>query len=171
MAQALLYFAIFFAKIIEVSLMTMRVMLISRGEKLLGAVIGFVEVSIWLLVASRVIQDIQSDPLKMVVYALGFSCGIYAGTIVESKLAIGLSSVRVIVDSASSDLIAGSLREDGFGVTSFVGAGKESSKTMLLVLVKRKRIRAAIDKINRYAPDAVIAVDDTKAVQGGFLKK
>ncbi len=83
------YAFIFFAKIIEVALMTVRTVLITRGEKLYGSIIGFIEVTIWLYVTSSVLSGIKDDPIRMVVYALGFTCGNYVGCVIEEKLAIG----------------------------------------------------------------------------------
>ena len=42
------YAFIFFAKIMEVALMTVRTVLITRGEKLYGSIIGFIELKMTL---------------------------------------------------------------------------------------------------------------------------
>jgi uncharacterized protein YebE (UPF0316 family) len=63
----ILYLFIFFAKIFEVSLMTVRTVLITRGEKLWGSIIGFVEVILWLYLISNVLIGISENPVKMIV--------------------------------------------------------------------------------------------------------
>ena len=80
-----IYILIFSAKIIEVSLTTVRTVLITRGEKFYASLIGFVEVLIWLYVISSVIIGIDKEPLKMVTYALGFACGNYIGCIFKKN--------------------------------------------------------------------------------------
>ncbi|MCL2050787.1 MAG: DUF5698 domain-containing protein [Lachnospiraceae bacterium] len=95
--QILIYFLIFVAKLIEVALATVRNVLINRGEKLLGAVIGFFEVMIWIIVVSNVLGSLAEDPFKVLVYCLAFSCGNYLGVIIEGKLALGTALIQVMV--------------------------------------------------------------------------
>ncbi|MDR2547628.1 MAG: DUF5698 domain-containing protein [Lachnospiraceae bacterium] len=95
--QILIYFAIFAAKLIEVSLATVRNVLINRGEKLYGAMIGFVEVMIWIVVVSNVLAALSEDPLQALIYCLAFACGNYVGVIIEGKLAIGTACIQVMV--------------------------------------------------------------------------
>ncbi|MCL2718405.1 MAG: DUF5698 domain-containing protein [Lachnospiraceae bacterium] len=95
--QILLYLLIFLAKLIEVALATVRNVLINRGEKLLGAAIGFVEVMIWIIVVSNVLGSLAEDPVKALVYCLAFACGNYFGVIIEGKLAIGTACIQVMI--------------------------------------------------------------------------
>ena len=53
---------IFVARVFDVSLGTIRVHFIVRQKKSLAALTGFVEVMIFILIVSRVIQDIQHWP-------------------------------------------------------------------------------------------------------------
>lgn len=92
-----IYFAIFFAKLIEVPLATVRIVLINRGEKLKGSLIGFVEVLIWIVVVGNVLDSLSEDPIKALVYCLAFACGNYLGSIVEDKLAIGTACIQAVV--------------------------------------------------------------------------
>jgi uncharacterized protein YebE (UPF0316 family) len=95
--QILIYVAIFAAKLIEVALATVRNVLVKRGEQLMGALIGFVEVMIWIIVVSNVLSSLTEDPIKAIVYCLAFACGNYAGVILEGKLAIGTACIQVMV--------------------------------------------------------------------------
>ena len=94
--QILIYLLIFFAKLIEVALATVRNVLINRGEKVFGAIIGFVEVMIWIIVVSNVLGSLAEDPIKALVYCLAFSCGNYFGVIIEGKLALGTACIQVM---------------------------------------------------------------------------
>ena len=53
----LIYFLILAAKIVEISIGTTRIVLITRGERGLGAILGFFEVLIWLVLVSTVLKD------------------------------------------------------------------------------------------------------------------
>ncbi|WP_082023997.1 DUF2179 domain-containing protein [Clostridium polynesiense] len=166
------YLLIFIAKIIEVSLMTLRTVLITRGEKVYGAVIGVFEVAIWLVLVSSVLVGIQEDPIRMVVYALGFGVGNLLGSTLEEKLALGLVTINIIVADQDALKIAQILRERNLGVTTIEADGFKEHKKILMAHVKRKRKNEIIKLIENSGINSVISISDTKTVYGGYgLKK
>ena len=169
--QILMYFMVFAAKLVEVIFATVRVVLINRGEKLKGACIGFVEVLIWITVASQVLGSISEDPLKVIVYALAFSLGNYLGVMLEQKLAIGTASLQVIVQDEEKEALSGLLREKGYGVTALHGEGKDGPVNVLLIFVKRKLVQDAITLIRRQLPGAIITVNDVRQLRNGYMPK
>ena len=162
------YIAIFLAKILEVSLMTVRTVLITRGEKVYGSIIGFVEVVIWLYVVSAVLVGIKDDPIRMVVYALGFACGNYLGSFLEEKLALGILTINVIASQENGEKIASILRKENVGVTAVAAEGINEIKKMLVIHVKRKRKNEIIKLIESTALNCVISINDTRTVYGGY---
>ncbi len=167
----LLYIIIFFAKIIEVSISTIRLVFISKGERVKGAILGFVEIMIWLIVVSSVLNNITEDPLKMLIYAAAFSLGNYIGVTIESKIAVGLSSIQVVVNEKDGEVLADILREQGYGVTIIEGKGKNDSiKNLLFIQLKRKKIPEAVKLIKQNYPEAYITVNDIKSMVGGYIK-
>ena len=85
-----MYLFIFFGKIVEVAVATVRIVLINRGERVKGSITAFFEVSLWLVVTGTVLAGFQEDILRCVIFALAFALGNYAGSWIESKLAFGL---------------------------------------------------------------------------------
>lgn len=170
--QILIYFGIFFAKTVEVSLATIRTVLITRGEKLWGALIGFVEVVLWLYLVASIVTNVTEDPIKVIFYSLGFSFGNYVGTILEEKLALGLVTMNVIASKEDGMKLAEILREQNVGVTTIDGEGRIESKKILMVHIKRKKKNEVISIIENSGYNCVISVNDTKGVYGGYgLKK
>lgn len=167
----LLYIAIFLAKMVEVSLATLRYVYVGRGEKLLGACIGFVEVIIWVIVVSNVITSLTEDPLKAVFYCLGFACGTYLGVIIEDRLAIGTVCIQAMVPEENKDALSEALRGFGFGVTVISGEGKDGPTDILMIYLKRKSVQEAIDLIHSFGPNAMITVNDVRSLRNGFLRK
>lgn len=167
-----LYIVIFCAKIVEVTISTIRLVYINKGEKVKGAILAFVEILIWLVVVSSVLTNIAQDPIKIFVYAAAFSLGNYIGVTIESKIAVGLASIQVVVNEDSGEAMAEILRNQGFGVTIIDGRGKgDSKKNLLFVQLKRKRIPEAVKTIQQNSPEAYITVNDIKSMVGGFVKK
>lgn len=166
-----LYIIIFCAKIVEVSVSTVRLVYINKGERVKGAVLGFVEIMIWLIVVSSVLNNITEDPIKVFIYAAAFALGNYIGVTIESKIAIGLASIQAVVGEETGEKLAELLREQSFGVTIIEGKGKnDSKKNLLFIQLKRKKIPDAVKLIKQAAPSAYITVNDIKSMLGGYLK-
>jgi hypothetical protein len=100
-AWVVLPILIFLARVIDVSLGTLRIIFIARGRRKLAPLLGFFEVLIWIVVVSQVMQNLHS-PLSFIAYAAGFATGNYVGMWIEDKLAIGTLIVRVIVPQEAS---------------------------------------------------------------------
>jgi len=167
-----LYLFIFFGKIIEVAVSTVRLVLINRGERVKGAVAGFFEISLWIVVTGTVLVGFQEDIIRCVIFAFAFALGNYVGSWLEGKLAFGLCSIQVIVNKDEcADCVVQELRDNGFGVTMMEGEGKAGRREILLLHLKRKRIPAAISLIKSKLENAVITVNDVRVVNGGFIKK
>lgn len=171
MEGPLLYIIIFCAKIVEVSISTIRIVFVNKGERAKGAMLGFVEIMIWLVVVSSVLNNITEDPIKVFIYAAAFALGNYLGVTIESKIAVGLASIQVVVNGNDGEILADMLREQGYGVTIIEGKGKnESIKNLLFIQLKRKKIPEAVELIKQHNPEAYITVNDIKSRLGGYIK-
>ncbi len=167
-----IYFVIFFGKILEVTVATLRMVLINRGERVKGTIIAFFDILLWLIITGTVLDGFKEDPLRMVVFALAFAVGNYLGSWLENKLAFGLSSIQIIVpESPKSKQLADALRDCHFAVTVVKGTGRNGNRELLILHLKRKRIAEAIRIINTNFPGAVIAVNDSKAIRGGYIAR
>jgi uncharacterized protein YebE (UPF0316 family) len=156
-----------FAKIIEVSIRTVRTVLLIKGERRIAAIIGFFEILLWITVVTRVISDL-GDPLKAIVYALGFSIGIYVGSTLESKIGIGLSEIQVNVNTSQSEELVEELREEGFAVTEIKAEGQKTDRVILSLFVQRTKVNQIVYKITNIDPKAVITTSDIKPISGGY---
>lgn len=171
------YVMILLGKVLEVSVATVRIMLISRGEKTKGSILILLEVSLWLIITGTVLVGFQEDIIRCIVYIFACAIGSYVGSVIEGKLAFGLCSIQVIVaqdnmvhDNAAMDL-AETLRDNGFAVTIMEGRGKRGKRDILVLHLKRKRIPSAISIIKSKIENAVITVNDVKLIDGGFITK
>ena len=166
------YLFIFVGKITEVSLGTLRIVLINRGVRTAGALIAFVEIMIWLIVASSVLAGFTTDFLKGIVYALAYASGNYLGSWLDELLAFGLSSVQVVIpDIEKAKLVEEALRAKDFGVTSMNVHGRDCDHYMLTMTIKRKRLSEIIGWLEDNCESAVITVADIKSQRGGYFKK
>jgi len=173
MSGILLYLVILVFKTIEVSMATLRIVLITKDERLKGACIGFFEVILWVFLVSTVLTNITEDPFKVVVYALGFAIGNFVGSMIENKLAIGTTNIEAIVLKEHGKELSKKLREHGIAVTVVDALGMNHKREILIMHVQRKNARETVNLIKSYQENVVISINDIKPVYGGFkvLKK
>lgn len=154
--------AIFFMRIADVSIGTIRIIFVSRGNKMIAPVLGFFEVLIWILAITNIMQHLDNW-LCYVAWAGGFATGNYVGMIIEEKLALGISLIRVISKNDLSGL-SKSLNENGFGTTTIQARGKDNDVNMVYTIVKRKDIGYASAFIRQHQPQAFYTIEDVKYV-------
>jgi uncharacterized protein YebE (UPF0316 family) len=156
---------IFAARVIDVTLGTLRIIFISRGRRVLAPIMGFFEVLVWLLAISQIFKNL-TNPLCYVAYAAGFAGGSLLGIIIESKLALGTQIVRIITRSGAEDLIA-RLKDRGYGLTTFAGEGATGSVLMIFTIIKRKDLPELVGLIRTFHPKAFYTVEDVRMAREG----
>jgi len=165
----LLPLAIILARIIDVSIGTLRIILVSRGMKVLAPLLGFFEVLIWLVAISQIIQNL-SNWVNYVAYATGFALGNYIGMFLEERLAMGLVAIRIITQNDADDLIA-EIQKMNIGTTSLAAKGMRGHVRLIFTIIKRKDQQMVMDLIKKHNPLAFISVSDVRAVQEGYFPK
>ena len=160
---------IFFAKIVEVSLGTLRSILIVKGYRTPAVILALVEIMIWVFVASTVINGLTASPMKGIAYGFGFAAGVYFGSVLEQKLAFGKLLIQTIASASKSGEIADRVRELGCGVTTLNAKGKVENKTVLMVYTNRRGSQAIIDEIMAIDSTAMIVLNDVSTIAGGYI--
>jgi uncharacterized protein YebE (UPF0316 family) len=151
---------IFFARIADVSLGTLRTVAVIRGRRGTSWALGFVEVLIWVIVVSEVITTVKDNWVYAIAYALGFATGNFIGITIEQYFAFGEQVIRVFTRSGGT--IAARLRDQGFGVTEFEGRGKDGPVQILFVTVRRRLTAAVIGVARGIDPTCYYTVDDIR---------
>jgi len=157
---------IFFARILDVSLGTVRTIFTVKGKSLISALIGFIEVLVWFLVAREALSN-GVNIFIAISYSLGYSIGIYIGSILSKKLIKSNLNVQVITDNY--DLIS-ILRNKGFAVSVLDIKGKDSNKYMLIIGIHNNKRDLLIDEIKKHDKDAFIYMNETIYIQNGYMK-
>lgn len=160
---------IFAAKIVEVSLGTLRGILIVKGYRTPGVLLSLIEIIIWVFVASRVITGLVESPMKGIAYALGFSAGVYFGSLLEQKLAFGKLLVQTITSENLGKEIAAILREQGYGVTIVDARGIVEKRSIVMVYSNRRDSSQIIEIILKVDPAAMIVQNDVSTLLGGTI--
>ncbi|MEJ2307129.1 MAG: DUF5698 domain-containing protein, partial [candidate division WOR-3 bacterium] len=106
---------IFFSRAVDVSLGTMRIIFVSKGQRLLASLLGFFEILVWIIAITKIMQNITNF-FYYIVYAGGFAAGIYFGVLIEERIALGLVSIHDITAKGADKLLK-KLRKNNYGVT------------------------------------------------------
>lgn len=158
---------IFLGRMTDVTLGTIRIILISRGLRRVAPLVGFCEILVWLVVLTTVIEQLDR-PLNFIAYAGGFATGTYVGMLIESKIALGLLSVGVVTDDDASDLLA-RLRSARFGVTQFAARGLQGRVRFILTIVPRRDLDRLLDIVRSLHPHAFVTISDVRAASEGYI--
>ncbi len=167
MALIVIPFLIFIARIIDVSIGTLRVILVAKGMKLLAPLLGFFEVLIWLVAMGQILQNL-TNWVNYLAYAAGFAMGNYIGIAIENRLALGSVIVRVITSKSCDDLID-ELRKTEFGITTIDANGKYGPVKIIYMLISRHDLPGIISIINKFNPKAFYSVEDLRSVKEGVF--
>ncbi len=157
------------AKVIEVAISTLRIIFIGKGLRKPGTALALVEILLWVFIASRVITGMQETPLKGIYYSIGFALGVYLGSILENRLAVGKVLIQAVIMKDEANTVINALRENGHGVTSMDAHGKFKEREVLMIFANRKNKNEIINLIKSNDDDALVVANEVSYVQGGFV--
>ncbi len=160
-------FLIFLARVLDVSMGTVRVIFISRGFKYLSPVIGFFEILIWLLAIGQIMKNL-SNPACYIAYASGFAMGNYIGIQIADKLSLGVVLIRVITKRDASQLVE-LLKSAEYGVTSIDGHGTAEQVKVVFTIIPRKEVKRVVELIRRFNPEAFYSIEEVGFVEKGVF--
>ena len=149
-------------RICDVSIGTLRIVLIAKGNKYVAPVLGFFEILIWLLAISRIMQNLNNI-VYYIAYAGGFALGNLIGMIIEEKLAMGIISVKIITKKSALSLIE-TLKTGGYGITIVPGQGMEGEIHIVYTIIKRQNLDEVIQIIKKHNPMAFYMLEDIRFV-------
>ncbi len=161
------YLFIFFAKVLDVSMATIRMIMVVRGRRLQAAMIGFVEVTIYVLAIGKVLSGLD-NPINVIMYASGFATGNYLGIFLEEKMALGNIIVQVITEHEVTKIVE-TLRDEGFGVTVFEGYGRQGIRHLINVTLERKNMAKLYNVLDEHDKKAFVTVMDARSIRGGYF--
>lgn len=159
---------IFLARIMDVSIGTLRLIFVSKGYKFYAPVLGFFEVVIWLLAIGQIMQHLDNF-MCYLAYGLGFATGNYIGIYLDEKMSLGTVLVRVVPKMDTTNLI-NQLREREFGASLVDIEGMSGKLKMIFAIVKRKDIQEVMGIIQEHNPHAFVTIEDVKTAKEGYFR-
>ena len=158
---------IFFARVCDVGMGTIRVQLIVRRKKLLAAAVGFVEVLIYILIVSRVLSDIEYWPY-LLAYAGGFSTGTLLGMWLAENLSHQVLQVTVI-SHEPGPYVESAVRDAGYALTRYPGEGRDGPVEVLDIVCTARGLAGLRRKVLSADPGAFVYAHELAGLQGGHI--
>ncbi|ADY56987.1 UPF0316 protein [Syntrophobotulus glycolicus DSM 8271] len=149
-----------------VSLTTVRFILMIKGLSLYASLLSVIEIFVYIMGLSIILNNLNS-PCNIAAYCIGYGIGVFLGSLIEERLALGYLTAQVIIDS-DDDTLVKVIRGQGFGVTSWIGDGRDGKRLVLDVLTKRNRQKELMTIIDEKSPHAFVVFHEPKTFKGGF---
>jgi uncharacterized protein YebE (UPF0316 family) len=159
-------FLIFFARILDVSIGTIRMIFVSKGLKKVAPVLGFFEVFIWIVAIGEIMNGVNHW-FYYIFYAGGFAAGTYVGIVLEEKLSVGKTLVRIITQKESDKLIK-KIKEEGYKITFVNAQGKHGEVKIIFTIINKKKLKKVINLIKEFNPKAFYTIEDVRYVNEPF---
>ncbi|RIH63531.1 DUF2179 domain-containing protein [Mariniphaga sediminis] len=163
----LLPFLIFVSRIMDVTIGTIRIVMVSKGQKLWAPILGFFEILIWLLAISKIFENLDNW-VNYIAYAAGFATGNYIGLIIEERLAMGIVKIQIITRKSAEELIV-NLKNAGYGITHHEARGSSETVSIIYSIIKRTEINKVQNIVKSTNPKAFYSIEDVKQVSHGIF--
>lgn len=159
---------IFFLRVLDMTLDTLRVLFVMRGKKRIAWILGFFQSAIFVLAIGKVLTQLN-NPLNIIGYAAGFATGNVVGMLIEERIAIGHVLINIISPRRGSAIV-NHLRQNGYAVTELSARGKDGMVSMINCSVLRKQVDPVRELVNEIDPEAFITAEDVRPVRRGFWR-
>lgn len=157
------------AKVVEISIQSLKTCMMVKGQRLKAALLGFTECMIWGLVISTIVTTLGNNLLLLFFYCSGYALGLFIGSTIENKIAIGTSNLELIANDDSTKKITRYLKEKGRGYTVFEGRGSIDKMNMIFIVLPRKETPKVLREIRAYCDNKVfVSVSEVSKYAGGY---
>ncbi|MFW3146613.1 MAG: DUF2179 domain-containing protein [Thermoplasmatota archaeon] len=156
------------ARIVDVTIGTLRIIFLSKGLKILAPIMGFFEVIIWLVAIGQIMQNL-SNVVNYIAYGLGFAMGNYIGIMLENKISLGFVLVRIITRRSATNLIEW-LEQSGRKFTIVDARSDWGLVSIIYMPLKRREVRDVVSTVKKFNPHAFYTIEDVRAVSGSTFK-
>ncbi len=159
---------IFVLRLADVSLGTLRTMMIMRGMRYRAALLGFVEVTIWVVAISQVLGHLDTI-WNVIGYSSGFAAGILSGMWLENKLALGYLDIRIVSLTKGPEIVQ-KVRQAGYGATQVQAEGRSGPVYLIDIVAPRKQVAAILQLAREVDATSFVTVDEARQVIGGYQR-
>ena len=157
------------AKIVEITIQSLKTCMMVKGQKVKAAALGFTECMIWGIVISTIIGTLGDNILLLLFYGAGYATGLFLGSTIEGKIALGTSNLQLIANDENTEKIKVYLHEKKKGYTVFAGHGSTDKMNMIFIVLPRKEAAKVLREIRSVCDNKVFVVaSEVSKYAGGY---
>ena len=157
------------AKIVEITIQSLKTCMMVKGQRLKAAGLGFIECTIWGLVISTIIGTLGDNPLLLLFYCAGYATGLFLGSTIEGKIALGTSNLEIIANDESTAKITTYLGDRNMGYTVLEGHGSKDKMNMIFIVLPRKDAPRVLRELRAECDNKLfVAVSEVSKYAGGY---
>lgn len=167
---------IFFCRIVDMSLASIRTVYTVKGKAYTVAGISIIEGLIYFLIVKEALNYTSNNFAETLniafAYATGFAFGTFIGSKLGSKLAGGMIQVQVVMSSKNDEIIK-KIQDEGYAITVLKSEPTSFSgeKYVLFAEIKNSKLGNFRNLIDKLDEKAFVTVNESKYVYNGFIKK
>lgn len=165
----LLPLIIYFARMTDVTLGTLRIVMISKGKRKIVPVIGFFEVLLWLIAIGQIMQNL-TNVMCYFAWAAGYATGTFLGLFLEEKLALGTQVIRIITNKNTVDFLE-ELKKEKHGFTIVDGQGAMGPVKVIFIVAERKNLKLITAIIDSRLPGSFYSIEDIRETNQGVFNE
>lgn len=156
---------VFFARMIDVGIGSVRTILLVKGKNFISMVLAFIEILIWFFVAKQTLTSEETNLAIILSYAGGYAVGTYVGGLINKYFVKGTLTVFIITSIDNRDMVD-DLKEAGYGVSII---SLEDNKLVLLTELKKKNLNKLKSAIKKIDDNAFIIINESLHVENGYV--
>jgi uncharacterized protein YebE (UPF0316 family) len=152
---------IFFARICDVSINTIRIIFVMSGRRMISTILGFFESLIWLLAIGQIFQHID-NVYSYIAYPAGFAAGIFVGMFIEEKLAYGKVVVRLLTNEDTAPL-RNFLEARKWRYVMIDGTSSDGHQQIVFTVINREHIELLLAEFHEHSPNGFYTIESVKS--------
>ena len=157
------------AKIVEITVQSLKTCMMVKGQRLKAAGLGLLECAIWGLVISTIIGTLGDNLFLLAFYCVGYATGLFLGSTIESKIALGTSNLELFANDENTRKIIEYLKENNRGYTVLDGHGSTEKMNMIFIVLPRREAVRVLKDIRRLCDNKVFVVaSEVSKYAGGY---
>lgn len=156
---------VFFARMLDVSIGSVRTILLVKGKNFLSTILAFIEILIWYFVARQILTTEDTNILIVLSYAGGYAFGTYVGGLINKYFVRG-NLMAFVITSLDNKFMIEKLKEAGYGVSTL---SIEDGKLILLIEFKKKYLKKLKSTVSNLDENAFVIINESLHVENGYI--
>ncbi|MFH1686418.1 MAG: DUF5698 domain-containing protein [bacterium] len=155
---------IFFARVVDVTLGTIRIIMVARGDRWVAVVLGFFEVLIWLAVIGQIMNHLTGIQ-HYLGYAAGFAAGNYVGMTIEQRLSMATVLIRIVIPREHAEELWTLLFDQGYRLTRMEAEGSRRPVTIIFSILRRSHVAEVVKLVRQFDGRAFYTIENVRTAQ------